>query len=130
MSRTPQVSKASEVHPGYHTVTPRIVVSDPANLVQFLHRVFGATGEVQPGRPAEVRIGDSLLMISSVGERGAFPAFLYIYVDDVDETYSRALAAGATSIEAPVDQHYGDRRAMVADAFGNHYQIAHRGRTA
>jgi PhnB protein len=114
---------------GYHSVTPRIVVGDPAKLVQFLQTVFDATGDVERERPTEVRIGDSIVMISSVGERGAFPAFRYVYVADVDEAYRRALAAGATSIEEPANQFYGDRRAMVADDFGNHYQIAHRTRT-
>jgi uncharacterized glyoxalase superfamily protein PhnB len=54
------------------------------------------------------------------------PAFLYVYVDDADAAYRRAIAAGAISIEEPRDTPYGDRRAMVADVFGNHYQIAHR----
>jgi uncharacterized glyoxalase superfamily protein PhnB len=47
-------------------------------------------------------------------------------VDDADAAYRRAIAAGAISIEEPRDTPYGDRRAMVADVFGNHYQIAHR----
>jgi uncharacterized glyoxalase superfamily protein PhnB len=115
-----------EVHAGYHSVTPRIVVADPGKLAQFLQIVFGATGDLEAKRPTEIRIGDSTVMISSVGERGAFPAFLYVYVDDADETYRRALAEGAISIEQPADTPYGDRRAMVVDSFGNMYQIAHR----
>jgi uncharacterized glyoxalase superfamily protein PhnB len=55
-----------------------------------------------------------------------FPAFLYIYVDDADQTYQKALAAGATTVEAPLDTPYGDRRAMVRDPFGNIFQIAHQ----
>jgi predicted enzyme related to lactoylglutathione lyase len=110
--------------PGYHTITPRVVVDDVAALVQFLRTTFGAAGEVEPGRPVELRIGDSLLMISEVGERGAFPAFLYVYVDDADAVYERAVGAGASTIEAPLDTPYGDRRAMVGDPFGNVFQIA------
>jgi PhnB protein len=117
---------ARELHPGYHSVTPRIVVADPAKLVQFLQTVFGASAELEPERPTEVHIGDSTVMISSVGERAAFPAFLYVYVDDADEAYRRALAAGAITVEEPTDTPYGDRRAMVTDRFGNLYQIAHR----
>ena len=64
--------------------TSWIVVDDVAAQADFLRQVFGATGDVDPDRPAEVRIGDSLLMISSAGERAAFPAFLYVYVDDAD----------------------------------------------
>ena len=111
---------------GYHTLTPRIVVADLTAQVEFLRRSFGATGDVVEGRPVELRIGDSVLMITEAGERELFPAFLYVYVVDVDVTYERALAAGASTIEAPRDTPYGDRRAMVRDAFGNVYQIAHR----
>jgi PhnB protein len=111
---------------GYRSVTPRIVVDDVTAQVRFLVQVFGATGEADPSRPAEIRIGDSLLMISSSDGRPAFPAFLYIYVDDADSTFGRALEAGATTIENPVDTPYGDRRAMVSDPFGNVFQIAHR----
>lgn len=109
---------------GYHTVTPRIVVNDVAAQVDFLHDVFGSTGEVVAGRPAEIRIGDSLVMVTSADEREIFPAFLYVYVDDADACYERSVAAGATTIEAPLDTPYGDRRAMVRDPFGNIFQIA------
>jgi uncharacterized glyoxalase superfamily protein PhnB len=52
------------------------------------------------------------------------PAFLYVYVDDADEAYWRAIAAGAESIETPADVPYGDRRAMVRDSWANIWQIA------
>jgi uncharacterized glyoxalase superfamily protein PhnB len=110
---------------GYHSVTPRLVVSDVPAQVEFLRRVFGATGGVQPGRPVEMCIGDSLIMVSPTTEREAFPAFLYIYVDDADLAFQAALEAGATVVEAPLDTPYGDRRAMVRDAFGNVFQMAH-----
>ena len=112
--------------PEFHSVTPRMVVSDAAAAVEFLRTVFDAVGEVQTGRPAEVRIGDSVVMVTSAVERELFPAFLYVYVDDADQVYSRALAAGAISLEAPLNTPYGDRRAMVRDPFGNVFQIAHR----
>jgi PhnB protein len=47
-----------------------------------------------------------------------------VYVDDVDETYQRAVAVGTETVEAPTDQFYGDHRAMVRDRFGNMYPIA------
>ena len=112
--------------PGYHTLTPRIVVADVAAQVEFLRAVFDATGEVQGDRPAEVRIGDSLVMVSGPLARDLVPAFLYVYVDDADARFARAVAVGAVSIEDPVDTPYGDRRAMVRDPFGNVFQIAHR----
>jgi uncharacterized glyoxalase superfamily protein PhnB/ketosteroid isomerase-like protein len=109
---------------GFHTLTPRVVVEDAKALVAFLRAAFDAEGEHHPERPAEVRIGDSILMVSSATERDARPAFLYLYVDDADAVYRRALAAGATSIEEPRELKYGDRRAMVEDPFGNVWQIA------
>lgn len=110
---------------GFPTVTPRIVTTDLDGLVAFLRDVFGATGDVVAGRPAELRIGDSLVMVSAAGERDEFPAFLYVYVDDADTTFARAVEAGAVVIEEPLDTPYGDRRAMVRDPFGNVLQIAH-----
>lgn len=109
---------------GWHSVTPRIVVEDAAGLVAFLRRAFGATGEFRVDPPAVIRIGDSIIMISSVGPREAMPAFLYVYVDDADVTYRRALDAGARSLEEPSDMPYGDRRGMVEDRWGNVWQIA------
>lgn len=111
---------------GYHSVTPRMIVDDVDATVAFLRACFGATGESVPGRPAEMRIGDSMIMVSEVGEREAFPALLYVYVNDADATYHRGLAAGADSVEQPQDVPWGDRRAIIADRFGNVYQVAHR----
>jgi PhnB protein len=102
-----------------------MVVDDVDAQVAFLRAVFGATGEVVAGRPAELTIGDSLVMVTSAAERDLFSAFLYIYVDDADETYQRAIASGAETVEEPTDTPYGDRRAMVRDPFGNIFQIAH-----
>jgi uncharacterized glyoxalase superfamily protein PhnB len=110
---------------GFRTVTPRIVVEDVDAQVDFLREVFDAKGDVHEGRPAEMRIGDSLVMVSGTEGRAAFAAFLYVYVDDADATYRRALDAGAKSVERPLDTPYGDRRAMVRDPFGNVWQIAH-----
>lgn len=115
---------ASSIPEGWHSVTPRLVVHDPATLVAFLKRTFDASGDVAEDRPAVMRIGDSLVMVSGAGLRAARPGFLYVYVDDVDATYRRALAAGAVAVEEPTDMPYGDRRAMVTDPCGNDWQIA------
>jgi len=111
---------------GYHSVTPRLFVEDVPAQVHFLRTVFGATGSVEPDRPTEALIGDSIVMVSSAVERDPFQAFLYVYVDDADAAYRRALKAGAHSLEEPLETPYGDRRAMVRDPFGNVFQIAHR----
>jgi tRNA-Thr(GGU) m(6)t(6)A37 methyltransferase TsaA len=114
---------------GFQSVTPRMVVPDVVAQVEFLRAVFDATGDIHTDRPSEIRIGDSLVLISRAGDRELFPAFLYVYVDDADRAYERALAAGAVTIESPLDTPYGDRRAMVRDASGNIFQIARRSRT-
>ena len=71
-----------------------------------------------------ITIGDSLVMVSSVGPRDVMRAFLYLYVDDIDTVYERALEAGAVSLEEPKDLPYGDRRGVVKDPCGNIWQIA------
>jgi PhnB protein len=87
---------------GSHSVTPRLVVADPAKLVHFLKHA----------------------MVSEAGVRDAMPTFLYLYLEDTDIAYRRAVEAGATVIEEPQDMFYGDRRATVRDPFGNIWQIA------
>ena len=109
---------------GWHAVTPRLVVRDANQLVEFLKRVFGATGEYQTERPSVITIGDSMLMVSDAGVRSPIAAFFYVYVSDTDATYQRAVDAGARTLEAPFDTPYGDRRCMVEDKWGNTWQIA------
>ena len=109
----------------YRTITPRMFVSDVEQALAFLRDVFVARAEVVPGRPTDVHIGDSVVLVSSAAGREAFPAFLYIYVDDADTIYQRAMEAGAESLEEPLTTPYGDRRAMFRDGFGNVYQVAH-----
>ena len=65
-------------------------------------------------------------MISDAGARAPMTAFLYVYVDDADAAYRRALDEGAQSLEEPLDTPYGDRRCMIADRWGNTWQIATR----
>jgi PhnB protein len=109
---------------GLHTITPRLVVRDPKRLVKFLKDAFQASGNFSPDTPSQIQIGDSIVMISGVGLRDARTAFLYVYVEDADSTYKRALNAGAVSVEEPTDTPYGDRRAMITDPCGNDWQIA------
>ncbi len=111
---------------GWHTVTPRMVARDAAALVAFLKEVFQARGDFRADVPSEIEIGDSRILISGEGPRDVMPAFLYVYVENADSTYQRALAAGAQSLEEPRDLPYGDRRGMVKDRWGNVWQIATR----
>jgi tRNA-Thr(GGU) m(6)t(6)A37 methyltransferase TsaA len=116
---------------GWHCLTPRIVTDNVAGTVEFLQTAFYATGELCADRPTILRIGDSVIMISGVGPRTVSPAFLHLYVEDVDASYRRALGAGGRSLEEPTDMPYGDRRAMVEDRWGTVWQIAtYRGEVA
>ena len=112
------------------TVLPRIVVADAEGLVAFMKDVFGAAGEYIAARPAEMRIGDSVILVSDAGVRETYTAFLYVYVADADATYRLAVDAGARTIEEPLDTPYGDRRAMVVDRWGNTWQMATRSVTS
>lgn len=114
---------------GYSNVTPYLTVTDAGKLIDFLTEVFGAKEKVRMPGPggtvahAEVEIGDSVVMMGT-NPNDLFPAMLYVYVDDADATYRKALAAGATSHEEPNDTFYGDRRAEVRDPWGNRWSIA------
>jgi len=115
----------------YHAVTPYLVVDGAARLIDFLKEVFDAQEVERLAAPgdrighAEIRIGDSVIMLGDAhGEHKPMQTMLYVYVDDADAVYQRALAAGATSVQAPVDQFYGDRSGGVKDAFGNLWWIA------
>ena len=119
---------AKTIPEGWHSVTPRLVVHDAGLLVEFLKQAFDATGDYRVDMPSVIRIGDSLVMVSSVGPREVMPAYLYLYVDDIDQTYQRALEVGAVSLEQPWDTPYGDRRGMIKDPCGNVWQVAtHKG---
>jgi PhnB protein len=109
---------------GWPVVIPRIVCDQAEQLAKFIKHVFGATGDYQSERPTVLSIGDSMIMISDAGVRDPMPAFLYVYVEDTDKTYQRAIQAGAKSLEKPGEVPYGDRRAMVKDQWGNVWQIA------
>jgi PhnB protein len=111
---------------GWHTVTPRIIVHGAEKLVEFVKNVFGATGQYHSQAPAELRLGDSIIMVSDAGVRDPMTACLYVYVESADITWQRAIEAGAQSIESPLNTPYGDRRGMVKDPWGNTWQIATR----
>ena len=114
---------------GWPAVVPRLVTSDVQGVVTFLRSTFGAEGDIPPDRPAEMRIFDAIIMVSDGGgTRQSSPAFLYVYVEDTDATYQRAIDGGAREVEPPADMPYGDRRATVQDVWGNTWQVATRKR--
>jgi uncharacterized glyoxalase superfamily protein PhnB len=116
---------------GYHTVTPYLIVPGVPKLIDFLKAAFGAEETHRMAGPdgtvmhAQVRIGDSVVMMAeAAGPWKPMPAGIYLYVEDTDATYRRALEAGATSLMEPADQFYGDRSAGVKDPSGNSWWIA------
>lgn len=125
--------------PGYHSVTPYLAQRDCAAAIDFYVRAFGAERVLQLDMPdgkiahAEIRIGDSIVMLSDEmpewGNRspqtlGGSPVFLMIYVPDVDAAFARALAAGATEVRPIENQFYGDRTGTLLDPFGYRWTLA------
>ncbi|MGQ0602305.1 MAG: VOC family protein [Anaerolineales bacterium] len=116
---------------GYTTVSPYLIVDGASRTIDFLLRVFDAvelrrfpdpTGKLSH---AEVRIDDTVLMLAD-GVEGwpPIPANVHVYVPDVDATYRRAIAAGATSMQVPVKKDDADKRGGVKDAGGTTWWIA------
>ncbi len=116
---------------GLRTVTPYLHPLRAEPVIQFLKRAFDAKEVAKYASPdgvihhARVTIGDSVLEMGEAhGPYQPMPAMFYLYVPDVDATYTRALAAGGISAGEPTDQSYGDRTASVKDAFGNQWYLA------
>jgi len=100
-------------------------------MIDFLKQAFGAREEARFQSPdgvvhhARVKIGDSVVeMGEPQGPYQPMASMFYLYVDDCDALYARAMRAGATSIAEPADQPYGDRSGGVRDPFGNQWFIA------
>jgi PhnB protein len=134
------MSDMSHIPEGYHSVTPSLTAKDANAALDFYAKAFGAEevfrlpDEKSGGvAHAEFRIGNSAMMISDeypsfgcvapeFSKGGAF----MIYVPDCDAAHERAVAAGATSLEGPADQFWGDRTARVADPFGYRWSLAQK----
>jgi PhnB protein len=132
--------KASPIPPGYHTLTPYLMVRGAAEALDFYQRAFGAEEVYRLAPPdgqgvwhAEIRIGNSMLMLGdecptgkykSPASLGGTPIHLYLYVENVDAAFDRAVAAGATVIAPPTDKFYGDRACELVDPFGHAWGLA------
>lgn len=117
------------VREGFNTITPYITVKQPDELINFVTQVFGATETFRTtgsagGTHAEVKIGDSMVMIGGAEHIDAMPVAIHLYIPDVDTAYKRAIDAGATPLFEPADQPYGERSGAVQDANGNKWYIA------
>jgi len=124
---------------GYHTATPYLFVRDAVRAIEFYKQAFGATELVRLPTPAgkighaEIKIGDSVIMLAEevVADGFASPlslggagASIFLYVEDVDAVFNRAITAGATTLLPVTDQFYGDRVGTLKDPFGHMWSIA------
>ena len=113
---------------GVGTVRPYLY--GPSALVDWVKQTFAAQElertEAENGQHVELKIGDAVVVLETGDPPLSFatPASVYVYVDDVDAAYKRAIAAGAQSIAAPEDKPYDERGAGVKDSFGNTWWIA------
>jgi uncharacterized glyoxalase superfamily protein PhnB len=117
----------------YTTVSPYLIVNGASRTIEFLAAVFDAVelrrfpdsdGKLMH---AEVRIDDSVVMLAdATADWPPVPSYVHVYVPDVDATYKRALDAGATSVQEPVQKGDEDRRGGVRDAGGTTWWIATR----
>jgi len=124
---------------GYHTATPYLTIRDAARAIDFYRQAFGATELMRMPGPggkimhAEIRIGDSIVMISdenlemgapSPESLGGTPGSIFLYVDDVDAVVARATQAGAKVKMPATDMFWGDRFGSVVDPFGHAWGVA------
>ena len=124
---------------GYNTVTPYLAVDDAAKAIEFYERAFGAKERYRMPGPdgkiahAEIQIGNSIVMLSDPFPQatakpptqvGDTTAGLFMYVEDVDAAFKRAIEAGATEKMPPADMFWGDRFGSVTDPFGHAWQLA------
>lgn len=132
--------KVNAIPEGFRTLTPYLIVDDAKKAIDYYRRAFDATEvsrhEDDAGRVrhAEVRIGDSMIMLSeetpewpawqSPRSRGGTPVHLYVYVEDADSVFQQAVAAGGTELLPMQDQTYGDRSGGITDPFGHVWYVA------
>ena len=123
---------AHYMRPGFTSITPYIIVNDAARFLEFLKSAFDGVERLRVPAPdgtlmhSEVAIGNGMI---EAGDANAqippAPTDIHLYVNDADATFDRALAAGATSIYRPTDEHpSGDRWGALKDPFGNRWYIA------
>ena len=133
------MSPVQPVPEGYPRLSPYICVDGAAQAIDFYTDVLGATERMRMDAPdgrighAELAIGDSLFMLAdehpdigfqSPARIGGTAVALHVYVDDVDATFEKALAAGAKSLRPVENQFYGDRSGQFEDPFGHRWSVA------
>lgn len=131
MEKAAKNKSVRAVPEGYHTVTPYLVVENAQGLLDFIENAFDGSvtsvNKSDDGRimHATVTIGDSIVMVSDTMEQmQPQSSMLYLYLEDVDSVFQKALKANATIIREPQTEFYGDRSAAVRDRWGNMWWIA------
>lgn len=124
---------------GYPRVSPYLYVNGANEALDFYAKVFGAAERARMPGPegkilhAELEVGDSIIMLSDEFEQfgnrspksvGGTPVLISLYVEDVDDTFNRAVEMGAKSIQPVHDQFYGDRSGQFEDPFGHRWSVA------
>ena len=124
---------------GYHSVTPYLSIKGAAQAIEFYKRAFSATELFRLVAPsgeighAEIKIGDSPIMLADPCEEGPFrnpqslggsSVGLHVYVEDVDALFVQAVDAGAKAVRPVQDQFYGDRTGTLEDPFGHVWFLA------
>lgn len=125
--------------PGFHTVTPHLVVDGIDGALAFYAAAFGAEATLRLPTPdgtvvhAELKLGDCVVMLGQASDEAPCPkvlggtaSALMIYTPDVDASYARALEAGATGQLQPTDMFWGDRLCRLEDPFGHRWTMATR----
>jgi PhnB protein len=138
------MAKAKSAIPqGLHSVTPHLIIEDAAGTIDWYKRAFGAEEVSRAVGPdgkimhAEIRIGNSVLYANdpmgggkSPKDLGGSPIGLWIYTENVDALFNRAVAAGAQVAPGPMgqlqDQFWGDRCGTVIDPAGYNWTLAER----
>jgi uncharacterized glyoxalase superfamily protein PhnB len=130
-TKNPKRKSVKAIPDGFHSVTPLLMVEEAGKLIKFIEQAFdGEQTSVFRTNDnkimhSTVRIGDSEIMISDAMDRTPpGTSRLYLYVEDVDAVYNKAINAEATSLRPPTDEFYGDRSAGVRDTWGNEWWIA------
>jgi PhnB protein len=133
------MAQVKAIPEGYRTITPNLVVTDGAKAIEFYKRAFGAEETVRMPGPgggvlhAELRIGDSIIMLGEeVPELGAksprafggSPVSFYVYFEDVDAAWERAVKAGAKPVRPLANMFWGDRTGRLEDPFGHTWSPA------
>jgi uncharacterized glyoxalase superfamily protein PhnB len=122
---------------GYTTITPSITMRDTAKAIEFYTRALGARERGLMRGPdgkvmhAEAQIGNSIVMFQdeimgsrSAETQGGSPVSFYLYVENVDEAYRKAVAEGGESLTPPMDMFWGDRMGQFKDPFGLRWTLA------